>query len=105
MSLSINEFGRYDAIVSWTERRGGSGDGQQSYSKEGTETRWLTYQNKEGQLCKRQVSAHVRKRRERSGVYHTPDIGESGYGFNSHDDGSYGVIYSNITLGSEIVIS
>ena len=105
MSLSINEFGRYDAIVSWTERRGGSGDGQQSYSKEGTATRWLTYQNKEGQICKRLVTAHVRKRRERSGVYHTPEIGENGYGFNSRDDGSYGEVYTNITLGSEIVIS
>ena len=104
ISLSINEFGLIDAIVTTVERREIHGDGQQSYSKEGKATRWLIYQTKEGKLCKRKVTANVRKRREKSGVFHTPEIGESGFGFNSHDDGSYGVIYTDITLGEEIEI-
>lgn len=106
ISLSINEFGLIDAVVTTTERKKRDEDGGgQSYSWQGNVTRRLNYQNKEGKLCERIVTAHVRKRRERAGVYHTPESGENGYGFNSHDDGSFGEIYSNIQVGAERVLS
>ena len=103
ISLSINEFGLIDAVVTSVTRVKTSGDSadKDSYSWQGNVSRKIWYVNKKGKVCQRIVTAHLRKRREVYGKYHTPEGGENGYGFNSKDDGSYGEIYSNITVGAE----
>ncbi len=103
LSLSINEFGLIDAVVTTTERRKASGSGDQSESISGTEKRYMYYQDKEGKMHRRQVTAHFTCRREAAGQLHTImlDGAESGLGFHSHDNGSYGIKYTNIQVGAE----
>jgi len=103
VSLSINEYGLYDVVVQWSERTAIADDDAQSQSGSGTEKRWLSYQKKDGRLYRRQVTADFTMRRESGGRLHTfmLDGAESGYGFSSHDNGSFGVKYTNITLGDE----
>ena len=107
VSLSINEYGLYDMVISTTQRVvDTSGGGGQSQSSTGTEHRWLTYQKKDGRMYRRKVSANYLMRRERGGQLHTCilDGAESGFGFNSHDNGSFGIKYMNITIGAEIAV-
>jgi len=103
LSLSINEFGLIDAVVTTTERKKTDDSGDQSESISGTEKRYMYYQNKEGKMKRREVTAHFTCRREKAGNLHTImlDGAESGLGFHSHDNGSYGIKYTNINVGAE----
>lgn len=104
MSLSINEYGLYDAIINWTtrtENRGGGGD--EGSSNSGKETKTLHYQKKDGLMYKRTVTADFIVRVETGGNIHTSMLNgaESGFGFHSHDNGRFGIKYTNITVGKE----
>lgn len=104
MSLSINEYGLYDAIINWTTRdETGGGGGNAGSSNSGTQTRWIYYQKKDGSLFKRPVYADFTVRVETGGNLHTSmlDGAESGMGFNSHDNGRFGIKYTNIRFGAE----
>lgn len=103
VSVSINEYGLYDVVITTVQRSGGGSGAGQSQSSQGTEYRWLTYQRKDGKMYRRKVSAHYLMRRESGGNLHTCmlDDAESGYGFNSHDNGSFGIKYTNIAVGAE----
>lgn len=103
ISLSINEFGLIDAVVTTTERKKTGGSGDQSESISGTEKRYMYYQDKDGKMHRRQVTAHFTCRREAAGQLHTIMLNgaESGLGFHSHDNGSYGIKYTNIQVGEE----
>lgn len=104
VSLSINEFGRYDVIISTTSRTAIAGDvGDAGSSNSGTQTRWIHYQKKDGLLYKRPVYADFTVRVETGGNLHTTMLNgaESGMGFNSHDNGRFGIKYTNIRFGKE----
>lgn len=104
MSLSINEYGLYDAIINWTTRtENGGGGGNAGSSNSGTETKILHYQKKDGLMYKRTVTADFTARVESGGNIHTSMLNgaESGFGFHSHDNGRFGIKYTNIRVGSE----
>lgn len=109
MSLSINEFGLIDAVVTTVtrERKGGSSDGGDSQSTSGTETRYMYYQKKDGKMYKRRVTANFTARREAGGKLHTIMLNgaESGLGFQSHDNGAFGIKYTNIKVHDEEKVS
>ena len=104
LSISINEFGLIDAVVTTVSRtkKSGSGEGD-SESVSGKEKRYMYYQNKDGKMKRRQVTADFTARREVAGKLHTIMLNgaESGLGFHSHDNGSFGIKYTNITVGGE----
>lgn len=103
VSLSINEYGLYDVVVQWSERTAVADGEGQSQSGTGTEKKWISYQKQDGKLYRRLVTANFTVRRESGGRLHTfmLDGAESGYGFRSHDNGSFGVKYTKITVGEE----
>jgi hypothetical protein len=104
VSLSINEYGLYDVIISSETRTKKSDDDSETGAlKTGTETRWLTYQKKDGKLYRRQVTAKYTRRTSSQGTL-SPDVmngAESGYGFKSEFSRSNSVAYSGITVGGE----
>ena len=63
----------------------------------------MYYQKKDGNMYRRAVTAHFTARRETGGQLHTImlDGAESGLGFQSHDNGSFGIKYTNIKVGKE----
>ena len=104
VSLSINEYGLYDVIISSETRNKKSDDDSETGAlKTGTETRWLTYQKKDGKLYRRKVTAKYTRRTSSQGTL-SPDVmngAESGYGFKSEFSRSNSVAYSDITVGAE----
>ncbi len=108
MSLSINEFGLFDAVVQWSERTAGGSGGSsgQAYRQTGEVKKWEMYE-RDGVLYKRLITAHFETRRERSGEYHDIDMNgaENGFGLRSFDDGHYRIKYTNIQVGSETAIT
>lgn len=103
ISLSINEFGLIDAVVTSVSRMGKGKPGTEGESISGTEKRYMYYQDKDGKMHRRQVTAKFTCRRETGNNLHTImlDGAESGLGFHSHDNGSYGIKYTNIMVGKE----
>lgn len=106
VSLSINEYRLYDVVVQGVVSRasvGGNDGSYQAFLRQGTESKIISYQDRLGKLKARTVTARFVARREFPGRYHDYmlDGAESGFGFVSHDNGNYGVAYSNITVGGE----
>ena len=103
ISPSINEFGLIDAIVTSTERQKSSRSGEEGESIQGNEKRYMYYQKKDGKMYRREVTAHFLCRRETGNNLHTIMLNgaESGLGFHSHDNGSYGIKYTDIRVGAE----
>ena len=104
MSLSINEFGLIDAVVTTVDRiwQGKEASEGQSFRKSGNIKKTIVYMKPNGKLYKRKVTAHMEMRREASGKFHTPDLsGEFGFGLESYDDGHYRRKFTNIEIGKE----
>lgn len=101
MSLSINDYGLYDAIISYVARAELNND--EGSIETGTETKYHHYQKSDGKLYYREITASYTKRVERGSKPHADMMNgaKSGWGFRSHDNGMYGVVYSNITVGAE----
>lgn len=107
VSLSINEYGLFDVIISSESRTAKHEEGDEGALTTTTEKRWLSYQKKDGLLYRRPVTAKATRRTIANGTLN-PDVmngAESGYGFKSEYSPSRSVAYSNITVGKEELIS
>lgn len=107
VSLSINEYGLFDVIISSESREAKDKAGDEGALTTTTEKRWLSYQKKDGLLYRRPVTAKATRRTSANGTLN-PDVmngAESGYGFKSEYSPSRSVAYSDITVGKEERIS
>ena len=107
VSLSINEYGLYDVIISSETRTEKSSGGDEGGLSTMTAKRWISYQKKDGKLYRRPVTANCTIRTSANGTLN-PSIfngAESGHGFKSEFSRSKSVVFSNISVGAEEAIS
>ena len=104
VSISINEYGLYDVVINsetrTAKRNGSETEGQ---IKTGTVYRWMSYQKKDGTLCKRKVTANFKIRTTTGAPLDASilDGTESGFGFKSEYSGRTAIAYSDISVGEE----
>lgn len=107
VSLSINEYGLYDVIISSETRTEKSSGGDEGGLSTMTAKRWISYQKKNGKLYRRPVTANCTIRTSANGTLN-PSVfngAESGHGFKSEFSRSKSVVFSNINVGAEEEIS
>lgn len=107
VSLSINEYGLYDVIISSETRIQKSSDGDEGGLNAMTAKRWISYQKKDGKLYRRPVTAKCTIRTSANGTLN-PSVfsgAESGHGFKSEFSRSKSVVFSDIKVGAEEEIS
>lgn len=107
VSLSINEYGLYDVIISSETRTVKSSGGDEGGMSTMTAKRWISYQKKDGKLYRRPVTANCTIRTSANGTLN-PSVfsgAESGHGFKSEFSRSKSVVFSNISVGAEEAIS
>ena len=107
VSLSINEYGLYDVIISSETRTEKSSGGDEGGLNTTTVKRWISYQKKDGNLYRRPVTAKCTIRTSANGTLN-PSVfngAESGHGFKSEFSRSKSVVFSDISVGAEEKIS
>ena len=104
VSLSINEYGLYDVVINSETRIEKRDDSEtEGQIKTGKAYRWMSYQKKDGTLCKRKVTADFKARTSIGAPLDAKilDGAESGFGFKSEYNGRTAIAYSGISVGKE----